>query len=115
MSIMTPRKDGDLLFVGGEGGNGVMIKLADRQAGREGAVAREEGRTSIYPINMTPFVEDGHMYGVDQTGQLRCVKMETGERLWESAAPFDDKPTQTGTAFIVKNGDRFFLFTRRAT
>ena len=37
--------------------------------------------------------------------------METGERLWETAQPFNDKPNNAGTAFIVKNGDRFFLFT----
>ena len=53
------------------------------------------------------------MYGVDQTGHLRCVKMETGERLWESAEPFDGKPNNAGAAFIVKNGDRFFLFTEK--
>jgi outer membrane protein assembly factor BamB len=110
MSIMTPRKDKDLLYVGGEGENGVMIKLAtDKPDATE--LWRGTKKNSIYPINMTPFVEDGHMYGVDQTGHLRCVKMETGERLWESAQPFNDKPNAAGTAFIVKNGDRFFLFT----
>ena len=110
MSIMTPRKDGDLLYVGGEGGNGVMIQLAaDKPEVKE--AWRGTKKNSIYPISMTPFVEDGHMYGVDQDGKLKCVKMATGERLWESAELFDDKPKNAGTAFIVKNGDRFFLFT----
>jgi outer membrane protein assembly factor BamB len=112
MSIMTPRKDGDLLYVAGEGTKGVMIKLAaDKPEGKE--LWRGTKKNSLYPINMTPFVEDGHMYGVDQTGQLRCVKMDTGERVWESNVPFDDKPNAAGTAFIVKNGDRFFLFTEK--
>jgi hypothetical protein len=44
---------------------------------------------------------------------LRCMKMDTGERVWESLVPFDDKPADARTAFIVKNGDRFFLFTEK--
>jgi len=110
MSIMTPRKDGNLLYVAGEGANGVMMKLvADKPEATE--LWRGKKTNGIYPISMTPFVEDGHMYGVDQTGHLRCIKMDTGERLWESDVPFDGKPANAGTAFIVKNGDRFFLFT----
>jgi outer membrane protein assembly factor BamB len=112
MSIMTPRKIGDLLYVAGEGAKGVMIRLAaDKPDAKE--VWRGKKTNGLYPINMTPWVEDGYMYGVDQTGHLRCVKTATGERVWESTAPFDGKPANAGTAFIVKNGDRFFLFTEK--
>jgi hypothetical protein len=45
---------------------------------------------------------------------LRCLKAATGERLWETlAATTPDKETRWGNAFIVKNGDRFFLFNER--
>lgn len=112
MSIMTPRKDGDLLYVAGEGGNGVMIQLAtDKPDGKE--LWRGTKKNAVYPISMTPFVEGGYMYAVDQNGQLRCVKMDTGARVWQSATLFDDKPKDAGTAFIVKNGDRFFIFTEK--
>jgi outer membrane protein assembly factor BamB len=111
-SIMTPRQEGDLLYAAGEGSNGVMIRLAaDRPDAKE--LWRGKKTNAVYPINSTVFVEAGHMYGVDQTGHLRCVKMATGERVWESTAPFDGKPNNSGTAFIVKNGDRFFLFTEK--
>jgi len=86
-----------------------MKLVADKPEATE--LWRGKKTNGIYPISMTPFVEDGHMYGVDQTGHLRCIKMDTGERLWESDVPFDGKPANAGTAFIVKNGDRFFLFT----
>jgi outer membrane protein assembly factor BamB len=111
-SIMTPRKDGDLLYAAGEGVHGVMIKLAtDKPDGKE--LWRGKKTNGVYPMSMTPFVEGGYMYGVDTTGPLRCVKMATGERLWESLAPFDGKANDAATAFIVKNGDRFFLFTEK--
>jgi hypothetical protein len=66
---------------------------------------------------MTPFAEGGVIYGVDQPGMFRAFKAETGERLWWTFKPVlgkdeeeDYKGAGTGTAFIVKNGDRFFLF-----
>jgi hypothetical protein len=41
------------------------------------------------------------------------VKAATGERKWETLAPLDGKANGASTAFIVKNGDRFFLFTEK--
>ena len=59
------------------------------------------------------FRSNGYIYGVDSAGPLRCVKAETGERMWETLAPFDGKANGAATAFIVKNGERFFLFTEK--
>jgi hypothetical protein len=62
----------------------------------------------------TPFLEDGYIYGVCSYGQLRCLKAETGERIWETF-----KATTTGdevrwaNVFFVKNGPRFFLFNEK--
>jgi hypothetical protein len=38
-------------------------------------------------MNMTPFAEGGVVYGVDQPGQFRAMRIATGERLWESWLP----------------------------
>ncbi len=112
IAIMTPRLLGDTLYVGGEGGNGVAIRLAaDKPEAKE--IWRASKKAGLSPINMTPFLEDGHMYGVDQTGHLRCVELATGKRVWESADWCGGKVANAGTAFIVKNGDRFFLFTEQ--
>jgi outer membrane protein assembly factor BamB len=71
----------------------------------------------LYPMNMTPFVENGVMYGIDQPGQLRAVKIDTGEQLWQSWKPVtgkeESKPVFCGTAFLVKNGDHFFIFNEQ--
>lgn len=111
-SIMTPRQLGDFLYVAGEGEVGVLLKLAaDKPDVTE--VWRGKKNMGLYPINMTPFLEDGHMYGVDQSGHLRCVEVATGKRVWESADPFDGKANPFATAFIVKNEGRFLLFTEK--
>jgi hypothetical protein len=39
--------------------------------------------------------------------------LETGERLWETFAPTSGQSERWGNAFIVKNGDRSFLFSEK--
>lgn len=112
MAIMAPRKSGDYLFAGGIGFQSLALKLAkDRPAATE--AWRGNPKTSVCPINMTPYLKDGIIYGVDQPGQFRAVRLENGERLWETFRPVtgEDKgrPLNSGTAFLVKNGERFFL------
>jgi outer membrane protein assembly factor BamB len=115
MSIMAPRKWHDYLFAGGIGFKAALLKLAtDKPAAQEVWVG--DKNNAVYPVNSTPFIENGIIYAVDQPGVLRAVKLETGERLWESYRPVvgKDEPAGTrinsGTAFLVKNGDRFVIF-----
>jgi outer membrane protein assembly factor BamB len=62
----------------------------------------------------TPFLEDGYIYGVCSYGQLRCLKADTGERIWETfQATTSGDPVRWANAFIVKNGARFFLFNEK--
>ncbi len=59
----------------------------------------------------TPFIEDGHIYGVCSYGELRCLKLDTGKRLWETfaATTTSDKPVRWANAFLIKHAGRFFL------
>jgi outer membrane protein assembly factor BamB len=111
MAIAAPRKSGDYLFAGGIGWKGVALKLSPDKPGAEEVWrgARDKG---VFPVNSTPILDGDFIYGVDQPGPLRCVKLSTGERLWDTCAPTTgDKPANSGTAFLVKNGDRYFLFS----
>ena len=120
MSIMSPRQDGDLLYAGGIGNVAVTLKLdATKPAVTE--VWRSPGgpraKDGLYPINATPFAEKGVLYGADQPGQFRAVEMATGKRLWSTFKPVlgeekdeDYDKGKSGTAFAVKNADRFYLF-----
>ena len=51
------------------------------------------------------------MYGVDMRGELRCVRLDTGEHLWSTyAATTGDRRKNNASAFLVKQNDRFFIF-----
>lgn len=112
MSIMAPRQSGDYLFAGGIGGKALTVKLS-KDGKSVSEVWRGKRTTGVYPINMTPIVDDGIIYGVDQPGQLRAVEIATGKRLWETFAPVAGKQAGSGTAFLVKNGDRYFIFNEK--
>ena len=110
LSIMAPQKSGDLLFVAGYEQKGVLLKLAADKPAAE-VVWRGTKNTAVYPANSTPLIDGGYVYGVSWESQLRCVKLDNGERVWETmAATLGKKRGRFGTAFLVKNGDRYFLF-----
>ena len=73
----------------------------------------EKNTDKLHSIMPTPFIEKGHIYGVCSYGQLRCLLVDNGERVWEDlTATRDGKETRWGNAFLVKHkpSDRFFLF-----
>lgn len=112
MSIMAPRKLGNYLFASAIGNIGALYELSNEKPDAklvwEGTV-----KTGVYCANSTPFLEDGMIYGCCcNQGQLRGVKLETGERVWETFKPTTgDRRASHGTAFIVKHEDDFFLFS----
>ena len=112
MAIMMPRKSGDYLFASAIGEVGALLKL---DSAKPAAKIEWKGtpKTAVYCANSTPIVDDGTMYGVDcKGGQLRAVEFETGKRLWETLKPTTgDGRAAHGTAFLVKNGSRYFLFS----
>ena len=112
MSIMAPQKWGDYLFASGIGEVGALFKLdADKP---DASIAwKGTTKTAVYCANSTPLIEDGILYGCDcKGGQLRAVNLQTGERLWETFAPTTgERRASHGTAFLVRNGDHYFLFS----
>jgi outer membrane protein assembly factor BamB len=111
MSISAPRRDGDLLYAGGIGSVSACLRLAADKPAAE-VVWRGERNNAVYPANSTPFLQDGVIYASDcHNGAFRGVSLADGKRLWETFAPTAGKSATHGTAFIVKNGDRFFLFS----
>ncbi|MFO0812835.1 MAG: PQQ-binding-like beta-propeller repeat protein [Gemmatales bacterium] len=115
MSIMSPRVAGNHLFAGGIGFVSACLEVTGSTPSAK-VLWKGDRSMSVCPVNSTPIIEDEHIYGVDQQGQLRCVELKTGKRVWETMLPVTGKkegarPQNSGTAFLVKNGDKFFLFS----
>jgi outer membrane protein assembly factor BamB len=113
MSINRPQRSGDFLYTSGIGDAALLLKLDPKKPAAE-EVWRGEKKSAVYGGNATPIIDDGVIYGADcQVGCLRAVKLANGERLWETFKPTTggDRRMSHGTAFLVKNGDRYFLFS----
>jgi outer membrane protein assembly factor BamB len=114
LCVATPRKLGDWLLVTSFYNGSLLLRLeparpAATPVWRTQKVTEYE-TTHLNAIICTPFLEDGHIYGVCSYGQLRCLKAETGQRLWETfQATTSGSPVRWANAFLVKNGSRFFL------
>jgi hypothetical protein len=74
---------------------------------------KTDGLHSIMP---TPYIRDGYIYGVCSYGELRCLKADTGERVWMTlkATGAANKPAERwANAFLTPQGDRCFLFNEK--
>lgn len=112
MSIQIPVRFQDLLYAGGIGNQALAVKLAADQPTASEAW-RGTNQTAVYSPCGAPFVdEQGVLYGACQQGHFRAVDIKTGKRLWESFKPTTGtRFASSGTCFIVKNGDRYFLMS----
>jgi outer membrane protein assembly factor BamB len=118
LSVATPRKLGDSLFFTSFYNGSLLVRLdsakPDGTLAWRTQKASEKDTTHLNSILCTPFLEDGYVYGVCSYGQLRCLRAETGERVWETfQATTAGDPVRWANAFIVKNGGRFFLFNEK--
>jgi outer membrane protein assembly factor BamB len=114
LSVATPRKLGDWLLVTAFYNGSLLLRLDPARPAATPVWRTEKvdevHTTHLNAIICTPFLEDGHIYGVCSYGQLRCLKAETGQRLWETfQATTAGGPVRWANAFLVKNGSRFFL------
>lgn len=112
MAIMAPRKSGDFLFASAIGDVGALFRLTPGKPGVE-SVWWGKPKTALYAANATPIIDGQTIYGSDcKTGLLTAVDLKDGKRLWESAeATTGERRAGHGTAFLVKNADRYFIFS----
>jgi outer membrane protein assembly factor BamB len=114
MSVTTPvlGDDGMLLVSQFYKGSMMMELNGDKPEARmlwKGKSNSEmPGNTDgLHSLITTPILEGDTIYGVGSYGELRALDAASGERLWLSDAM--TRQGRWGTAFFVKNGDRYFV------
>jgi len=108
--IMTPVRVGEHLYIGGYQGKNLLLKLRGDVPGVE-VVWRNRPKQGISAVNVQPFVADGLVYGFHESGELRAMRVPEGDFAWRGGGPLGGRPQGSGTAFITRHGDRYFLFT----
>lgn len=115
IGVATPVVSGDRLFVTSFYDGSHMLRLKQDVPGAEvlwKRVGDSELQTdALHSIISTPLFVGDYIYGVDSYGELRCLKAENGDRVWENltATP----KSRWSTIHFVPNGDRTWMFNER--
>ena len=87
MAIATPVFHNNYLFVSCFYNGSMLVKLNDDLTSasivwqREGE--NERNTDALHCVMNTPLILEDYIYGVDSYGELRCLQLLTGNRIWE--------------------------------
>ena len=119
LSIAMPRLSGDYLFISSfyNGSKTIHLRPNVPEGYPQWEVAgRDEKDTEgLHCLMSTPYIEAGYIYGVCSYGQLRCIRMQDGARVWETLAATGATGERGGmndrwaNAFLIRHEDRFFI------
>jgi outer membrane protein assembly factor BamB len=114
MPVMSPRVVGDKLYASGVEQTAATLKLNGLNPPE--VLWRAQPKQAVFTVNSSPFVIGEHIYGANVDGEFVCAKLSNGERVWNSYLPTTGKDlggrkNRSGTSFVVKNGERYFLFS----
>ena len=119
--VATPVQSGQYLFFTSQYGGARMLRLDVDRPGASllwrGLGEQDPGMThdtpdTINSVISTPVIDGNYVYGIDNDGQLRCLEVATGRQLWKTDALLKER-AMYGTAFFVRNGDRYFISNDR--
>jgi outer membrane protein assembly factor BamB len=115
MGIATPVFYKNYLFVSSFFDGSLLLKLKEQEAGFDVVWQRKgenETKTdSLHCCISTPIIRDNYIYGVDSYGQLRCLELLTGNRVWENltAVPYN----RWANIHMVQNGVYTWMFNEK--
>lgn len=112
LGVATPILHKGLLYFTGFYDGSLLLRLDPDKLAVEKVWHRrgksERSTDALHSIISTPVLIGGHIYGVDSYGELRCLELMSGDRVWEDkgATPQD----RWSTIHFVHNGARTWMF-----
>ncbi len=112
IGIASPVLYQDMIFVTSFFDGSLLIKLGQDKLTAKKVWLRngesEKNTDAIQSIISTPYINDDYIYGVDSYGELRCLELMTGDRVWENlkAVP----KARWATIHLIDHGDDVWMF-----
>jgi outer membrane protein assembly factor BamB len=115
MTIPTPRLAGDLLFLTAFYDGSLLLRVKGTEKPEQVWRSKSRGETpeqtdALHAVMNSPIIQGDYVYGVCSYGELRCVKLSTGERIWATHQATVGESLRWANAFLVEQNGRFFLF-----
>jgi len=111
-NIATPVFQNGHLFVSSFFDGSLLLKVHPDNLAVEKVWQRkgpsERDTDSLHCCISTAIIQGDYIYGVDSYGELRCLDLHTGDRLWENlnAVPKD----RWANIHLVQNADKIWMF-----
>lgn len=117
MSVATPRLSGDKLLISAFYDGSLLVKLDPLQP-KATKIWRRQGKNerltdALHCVISTPMIDGDFIYGVCSYGELRGLELASGNRLWSTFEATSKVSARWGSAFLVKQEDRYFLFSEQ--
>ena len=115
IGISTPVYHKGMIFLTNFFDGSMLLKLADDKPAVEKLWHRagpsERQTDALHSIISTPYLRGKYIYGVDSYGELRCLDLLTGDRIWQSdqAVP----RARWATIHFVRNGKHVWMFNEK--
>ena len=115
IGIGTPVVRDDLLLISNAHKGSLLLRLSQRELQVEKLWHRRRQEVpdgaALHCLISTPLVDGQYVYGADGRGILRCLRLDTGEQVWQdgSAVPED----RFATIHLIRHGERTWLFNER--
>jgi len=115
IGVATPIVAGDRLFVSSFYDGCLLLRL-DQQRVAVDKLWRRCGRSerdtdALHCMISTPLFQGDYIYGVDSYGELRCLDVETGDRVWEDLTATSN--VRWGNLHFVRHEGRYWMFNER--
>lgn len=112
INIATPVIENNYLFVSSFYDGSMLLKLDEKQLSAS-RVWRRQGKSerntdALHSCISTPVIQGDYIYGVDSYGELRCLNLKTGDRIWEDLTAVNK--ARWGNIHFTQNKDLFYMF-----
>lgn len=108
IGVPTPIVQDDLLFVSSFYDGSMLIQFDKAQPEAKKLWHRvgidEQNTDALHCMISNPVFRGDHIYGADSYGEMRCLDVATGDRVWEDLTVV--QRNRWATVHIIRNGDR---------
>ena len=112
INISTPVLYKNYLFFSSFYDGSILIELDEKEL-KSSVVWRRIGKDerntdALHACISTPVILNDYIYGVDSYGELRCLDLLTGDRIWENLTAVNK--ARWGNIHFVQNDDLTYMF-----
>lgn len=112
MTVAIPVQHREQLFFTTFYDGPMMLTLDSKKPGAtvawKGKSDSEIQTDGLHAVITTPVIIGDYIYGICSYGQFRCLKLSTGERVWETQAVTKER-ARWASGVMVRHGDRLFI------